>query len=106
MHWGVPKGASNSQSLPAMRPYILDRTLPAPLTFYEFTSLIAPRPLLVGQAAGERRPMEEENYAAVSQVYKALGYGDRALFHWYAGDHDYPPEARKSAVDWFRKWLF
>jgi len=75
------------------------------VTFYEFTALIAPRPLLVGQAVGERRPMEEENYAAVKQVYQALGYGDRVLYHWYAGDHDYPPEARKAAVDWFRRWL-
>ncbi|MBM3234704.1 hypothetical protein FJZ31_00215 [Candidatus Poribacteria bacterium] len=105
MHWGVPKGARNSQSLPAMRPYVLDHTLPLPVTFYEFTALIAPRPLLVGQAVGERRPMEEENYAAVKQVYQALGYGDRVLYHWYAGDHDYPPEARQAAVDWFRRWL-
>lgn len=105
MHWGVPKGARNSQSLPAMRPYVLDHTLPIPVTFYEFTALIAPRPLLVGQAAGERRPMEEENYAAVSQVYQAMGCRDRVLYHWYAGDHDYPPEARKAALDWFRRWL-
>ncbi len=40
-------------------------TLEIPITFYEFTELIAPRPLFVGQAVGERRPMEEENYAAV-----------------------------------------
>ncbi len=54
LHWAVPKGAGNSQSLPAMRPYVLDRTRPAPLQFYEFTALIAPRPLWVGQPAGER----------------------------------------------------
>jgi hypothetical protein len=77
MHWGVPKGASNSQSLPAMRPYLLDPTLPLPITFYEFTSLIAPRPLLVGQAVGERRPEEEENHAAVRQVYEGLGHPDQ-----------------------------
>jgi len=28
MHWAVPMGASNSQSLPKMRPYVLDHTLP------------------------------------------------------------------------------
>ncbi|GEM_PF-1197708 len=105
MHWAVPKGGGNSQSLPAMRPYVLDHTRPIPVTFYEFTSLIAPRPLLVGQAAGERRPMEEENDAAVSEVYKALGHADRVRYHWYAGDHDYPPEARQAAVDWFRRWF-
>jgi hypothetical protein len=105
LHWAVPKGASNSQSLPGMRPYVLDHTLPLPVTFYEFTSLIAPRPLLVGQAVGECRPMEEENYAAVSQVYRALGYADCVRYHWYAGDHDYPPEARRAAVEWFRRWF-
>jgi dienelactone hydrolase len=105
LHWGVPKGGGNSQSLPAMRPYVLDPTLPIPVTFYEFTSLIAPRPLLVGQAVGERRPMEEENYAAVSQVYSALGVRNRVRYHWYAGDHDFPPEARKAAVEWFKRWL-
>lgn len=105
MHWAAPKGGGNSQSLPAMRPYVLDHTLPIPVTFYEFTALIAPRPLLVGQAAGERRPMEEENYAAVSHVYRALGASERVRYHWYAGDHDFPPEARAAAVAWFRRWL-
>jgi hypothetical protein len=105
LHWAVPKGARNSQSLPAIRPYVLDPTLPIPVTFYEWTSLIAPRPLLVGQAVGERRPMEEENYAALGEVYRALGHADRVRYHWYAGDHDFPPEARKAAVEWFRHWL-
>ena len=41
MHWGVARG---SQSLPAMKPYVLDHTLKPPLTFYEVTALIAPRP--------------------------------------------------------------
>jgi dienelactone hydrolase len=104
-HWGVPKGAGNSQSLPNFRPYVVDRTIPPPIAFYEFTSLIAPRPLLVGQAAGEARPMEEENAAAVSDVYRALGAADKVRYHWYAGDHDFPPEARKAAVEWFQKWL-
>jgi hypothetical protein len=105
LHWAVPKGGGASQSLPAMRPFVLDQTLAPPITFYEVTSLIAPRPLLVGQAAGERRPMEEENYAAVSQVYRALQAHDRVRFHWYAGDHDFPPEARAAAIAWFRLWF-
>ena len=105
MHWAVPKGGGASQSLPAMRPYVLDHTLPIPVTFYEFTSLIAPKPLLVGQAAGEHRPMEEENHAAVRQVYTALGHADRVRYLWYAGDHDYPPPMRKAAVAWFHHWF-
>jgi hypothetical protein len=84
---------------------VLDRTRPLPVTFYEFTALIAPRPLLVGQAVGERRPNEEENYAAVADAYTALSARDRVRYHWYAGDHDFPPEARRAAVEWFRKWL-
>jgi hypothetical protein len=105
LHWAVPKGGGNSQSLPAMRPYVLDRTTPAPITFYEFTSLIAPRPLWVGQAAGERRPMEEENCAAVNEVYRTLGVSERVKYVWYAGDHDFPPEARADAVAWFQRWF-
>jgi dienelactone hydrolase len=105
MHWAVPKGGGNSQSLPAMRPYVLDPTLQIPMTFYEFTALIAPRPLLVGQAVGERRPMEEENYAAVKAAYDALGYPERVRYHWYAGDHDFPPEARQAAINWFKRWF-
>jgi predicted esterase len=101
----VPKGGGNSQSMPALRPFVLEHTMPLPITFYEFTALIAPRPLPVGQAAGERRPREEENYAAVSEVYRALGHAERVRYHWYAGDHDYPPEARKAAVDWFNRWF-
>jgi hypothetical protein len=105
MHWAVPKGASNSQSLPNLRPYVLDHTLTIPAEFYEWTTLIAPRPLWVNQAVGERRPHEEENYAAVRSVYQALGAGDRVSYHWCAGDHDFPPASRKAAVDWFRRWL-
>ncbi len=105
LHWGVPKGARSSQSLPALRPYLLEPDRPLPFSFYEFTSLIAPRPLLVGQAVGEHRPMEEENYAAVGQVYQALGHRNHVRYHWYAGDHDFPPVARKAAVEWFRHWL-
>ena len=105
MHWAVPKGGGASQSLPAMRPFVLDPTLPLPVTFYEFTALIAPRPLLVAQAVGERRPMEEENHAAVKQVYEALGAGEKVKYLWYPGDHDFPPAMRAAAVEWFRKWL-
>jgi hypothetical protein len=86
-------------------PRVLDHTLPLPVTFYEFTALIAPRPFLCGQAVGERRPMEEENYAAVKQVYDALGFPERVRYHWYASDHDYLPEAQQAAVEWFQRWF-
>lgn len=84
---------------------MLDHNLPIPITFYQFTALIAPRPLLVGQAVGERRPMEEENYAAVKEVYDALGEPQRVSYQWYAGDHDFPPEMRRAAVEWFKRWF-
>lgn len=104
MHWATPKGGGSSQSLPAMRPYLLDR-IPPPITFYEVTALIAPRALAVGQAVGERRPMEEENCAAVSEVYGAFGAADRVKYVWYPGDHDFPPHVRSEAVAWFTRWL-
>lgn len=105
LHWAVPRGGGNSQSLPAMRPYVLDPTRPIPVAFYEFTSLIAPRPLLVGQAVGERRPMEEENHAAVKQVYAALGAPEKVRYVWTPADHDFPPPMREAAVEWFTRWL-
>jgi hypothetical protein len=105
MHWGVPRGASNSQSLPALREFLLNPELPLPITFAEWTALIAPRPLWIGQAVGERRPLEEQNHAYVSTVYKAQAASDRLAYMWYAGDHDFPPEARTAAVAWFRRWL-
>jgi hypothetical protein len=49
--------------------------------------------------------MEEENHAAVRQVYSALGHPERVRYLWYAGDHDYPPPMRKAAVDWFKQWF-
>ena len=105
MHWAVPKGAASSQSLPAMRRYILDPELPLPITFAQIAGLVAPRPLLVGQAAGERRPREEENAAYIQRVYQTHRAGERVRYVWYAGDHDFPPEARAAAVAWFRQWL-
>jgi predicted esterase len=38
-------------------------------------------------------------------VYRGLGHAERVRYHWYAGDHDFPPEARQAAVEWFRRWL-
>jgi Abhydrolase family/Concanavalin A-like lectin/glucanases superfamily len=104
MHWAVPKGGGASQSLPQLRPYLIEGRRP-PVSFYEWTALIAPRPLWVQQAAGERRPMEEENHAAVSQVYRALGATGHVKYMWQAGDHDFPPEARSAAVEWMKHWL-
>ncbi len=43
--------------------------------------------------------------AAVAAVYRALGAAHRVKYVWYAGDHDFPPVARKAAVDWLRRWL-
>jgi dienelactone hydrolase len=105
LHWGRPIGSPGGEYIRGLRPYVLDHTLPIPVTFSEFTSLIAPRPLLVGEAIGERRPKEEENYAAVREVYQALGHPERVRYHWYAGDHDFPPAARQAAIEWFRRWF-
>jgi dienelactone hydrolase len=104
LHWAAPKGAGASQSLPALRPYLLEHRRP-PVSFYEITALIAPRALAVGQAVGERRPHEEENHAAVAEVYRALGAGDRVRYVWYPGDHDFPPHVRREAVEWLRRGL-
>jgi dienelactone hydrolase len=105
LHWAVPKGARSSQSLPNLRPYLLDPASSLPVTFAEVTALIAPRPLWVGQAAGEHRPREEENYGFVRSVYVEAGAAERVYYAWYAGDHDFPPEARAAMVAWFRRWL-
>jgi pimeloyl-ACP methyl ester carboxylesterase len=105
MHWAVPAGAKNSQSLPKLRPYLLDKSRELPVTFAEITALVAPRPLWVGQAVGERRPLEEQNHGEVARVYEAAGARDRVRYMWYAGDHDFPPVARTAAVEWFQKWL-
>jgi dienelactone hydrolase len=102
MHWGVPQGGGASQSLPAMRPYILNPQTPLPATFAQWTALIAPRPLWIGQAVGERRPIEEENCGYVTRVYQSLGAGENVRYVWCAGDHDFPPEARAAAVEWLR----
>jgi hypothetical protein len=105
MHWAVPKGGGASQSLPGMRPYVLDPTLPAPVTFAELSALVAPRALAVGQAVGERRPGDEETCAYVKDVYASLGAADRVRCVWYPGDHDYPPHVRREAVLWLRRML-
>jgi hypothetical protein len=54
---------------------------------------------------GERRPFEEENAAAVGEVYEALGAADKVRYLWHPGDHDFPPAARGVAVEWFKRHL-
>ena len=49
--------------------------------------------------------MEEENHAAVSQAYRALGHPERVRYVWYPGDHDFPPQMRRLAVEWLGRWL-
>jgi dienelactone hydrolase len=105
MHWGVPAGARASQSLPKMRPYLLDPNRPLPVTFAEITALVAPRPLWIGQAVGENRPLEEQNHAEVARVFESAGARDRVRYVWYSGDHDFPPVARSAAVEWLKRWL-
>jgi len=90
---------------PRIKVVVANGPVSHPWTYHQLTSLIAPRPLLVGQAVGERRPEEEEIHAAVGQVYRALQHRDRVEYLWYAGDHDYPPEMRKVAVAWFHRWF-
>jgi hypothetical protein len=75
------------------------------VNFAQVTALVAPRPLWVNQAAGEWRPNEEENAAAVMGLYRTRGEPERVRYMWCSGDHDFPPEVRNAAVEWFRKWL-
>jgi hypothetical protein len=49
--------------------------------------------------------MKEENYGAVRQIYDALGSPERVRYHWYAGDHDYPPPAQRATVERFQRWF-
>ncbi len=99
-------GTINATALePRIKVAVANGPVSQPTTYHELTAMIAPLPLLVGQAVGEHRPEEEEIYAAVSRVYRALGRRDSVLYHWYPGDHDYPPQMRKAAVEWFRRWL-
>lgn len=99
-------GTINAAALePRIKVAVANGPVSQPFTYHELTSLIAPRPLLVGQAVGEHRPEEEEIYASVSQVYQTLGCKDQVLYYWCPGDHDYPPQMRQAAVDWFRRWF-
>jgi hypothetical protein len=47
---------------------------------------------------GERRLIEEGNCATVDEVYARLGAAKRVRYVWYAGDRDFPPDARAAAV--------
>jgi predicted esterase len=49
--------------------------------------------------------MEEENCAAVKEVYRSMDASNRVRYVWFPGDHDFPPHARKEAVEWLKRWL-
>jgi hypothetical protein len=105
MHWATPKGG-RQQPVAARDAPLPPRPHPAAdhvLRSHRRSS----RPRALGGRPGrrERRPMEEENCAAVSEVYGALGAADRVKYVWYPGDHDFPPHVRSEAVAWFTRWL-
>jgi len=88
------------QARPALRPFVFDPTLRIPVTFAEFTSLITPT--VNGQPGRGRTPADGgRESATVAECYRVLGVAERVQYLWYAGDHDFPPVARRAAVEFF-----
>ncbi|MCD6220487.1 acetylxylan esterase [Candidatus Calescamantes bacterium] len=104
LHW-ARRGKGEYVYIDKLRPYLLNEKLPMPFEFYHFQALIAPRALLNFQSVAEYRPTKEINYAAVKYIYKLLGCEEKVKFLVHSGGHDYPPEARHTACDWFKRML-
>src|SRR5262249_5653502 len=55
--------------------------------------------LWVGHARVNGHDFWSEHHAAVVAAW------DRVESLWYAGDHDFPPGARRAAIAWLGRWL-
>jgi len=68
--------------------------------------MVAPRPLLIQCTEDEAaRDDSVGKFAAASEVYRALGVGDRIALFTFPGDHNYPPVAKRHSFAWLDRWL-
>lgn len=97
------------------------KSLPYGLPYHEILSLIAPRPLF--EVTGTQDPVnykdeeqpppnvdermraKREAHACARTIYELYGSRDRLERFESDGAHVFPPEARKAAYAWLKRWL-
>ena len=106
LHWARPLDSWYTY-INKLRPWLVDESLPLPFEFWEFISLIAPRPVLAMSSDEDGETYEDMvfTYTQAHRVWSDLGVGDRALFYHYPGPHDFPDPVRDMAYAWLHRWL-
>lgn len=90
---------------PGLRPY-LGREDEIPFDQHCLLACVAPRPLLITYAAGDRWSNPEgmvQCAAAAGEVYRFLGAGDRIAFHIREGGHLHSEEDWEALLDFIKQ---
>ncbi len=110
-HWSrKPDPAGRSVAsyvyIPNFRPYIDDPARPVPADFDGLMRLCAPRPLLVMESADEFRTNKTgDKYMRALTTYHEAQHTDRFGLFTYPGGHNFPPAAKRHALNWLDRWL-
>jgi dipeptidyl aminopeptidase/acylaminoacyl peptidase len=105
---GNLKGWTSPRYMPLIASVYHSRLDEMPFDFSEVVATFAPRPFLA------IAPLHDDNFdnsgvrdvmAAARQVYELFQAGDKLKAYYPDCRHDFPPESRKIAYDWFDQWL-
>jgi dienelactone hydrolase len=105
---GKLKGWTSDRYMPRIATAYELKPEKVPFDFPEVVAAFAPRAFLAVA------PLHDDNFevsgvkdclAAARPVYELLGAGERLAAIYPDCGHDFPPEGRKAAYDWFDRWL-
>ena len=96
--------------IPGFIPYMSHAEIPNPVDFGDVMGLCAPRPVTyAGAIANLGTPghveVLQETWDKAYEIYAESGHADALEYYIYPGTHDFPPLARKNAVNFFKRTL-
>jgi dienelactone hydrolase len=105
---GKLKGWTSDRYMPLIASRYDSDPAKVPFDFPEIVASFAPRAFFTNS------PLHDDNFevsgvrdciAAAQPVYEMLGAKDRLKAIYPDCKHDFPPEARQAAYEWFDRWL-
>ena len=105
---GDLKGWTSDRYMPRIANRYENKPEKVPFDFPEVVAAFAPRIFLASS------PVHDDNFevsgvkdciAAARPVYELLGAREKLAANYPDCQHDFPPEVRKVAYDWFDRWL-
>jgi len=105
--WRPGQGWTQERYMPALADYA-GRLKEIPFDFHELIGALAPRAFLALSPTGDANfkwKSVDRVIAAARPVYQMHGVADRIAVEHPDCQHDFPPEMREKAYQWFERFL-